>query len=93
MKKRKSWARVAALLCAVCLFAALAAPAFAVVPTRPENQYVLDEAGVLSQETEDEIIKKNTRLFKDCGAQIVVVAVDFLGGEEIDDYAYDLFNE
>ena len=53
---------------------------------------MLDEAGVLSEETEQEIIDTNNALFEETGAQVVVVAVDFLGGEDIEDYAYTLFN-
>ena len=72
---------------------AMALPALAiVVPERPENQYVLDEAGVLSEETEQEIITQNQSLFEETGAQIAVAAVDFLGGEDIEDYANYMFN-
>ncbi len=91
--KKNLWKALGALLCAVCLLTAAALPALAAVPQRPQNKYVLDEAGVLSDKTEKEIIKENTELFEKCGAEIVVVAVDFLGGQEIDNYAYDLFNE
>ena len=52
------------LLLALTLAFCLAVPALAAYPDRPENQYVLDEADVLS----------------------------FLDGEDIDDYAYSLFN-
>lgn len=80
------------LLLALTLAFCLAVPALAAYPDRPENQYVLDEADVLSEETEQEIIAENQDLFQETGAQIVVVAVDFLDGEDIDDYAYSLFN-
>ena len=80
------------LLLALALAFCLAVPALAAYPDRPENQYVLDEADVLSEETEQEIIAENQDLFQETGAQIVVVAVDFLDGEDIDDYAYSLFN-
>lgn len=78
---------------AACLVLWAAVPAWAAIPQRPQNQYVLDEAGVLSSGTEREIIKENERLAEEYGAQVVIVAVDFLGGQDIDDYAYDLFNE
>ncbi len=61
-------------------------------PDRPENGYVLDAAGVLSDATERLIVEENQQLFADTGAEIVVAAVDFLGGEAIDDYTYELFN-
>jgi len=84
-------------LLALCMTALLtvtflSVPALASVPSRPENQYVLDSAGVLSDSTEKDIISKNQKLFKESGGQIVIVAVDFLGGEEIDDYVYTMFN-
>lgn len=78
---------------ALCLILWAAMPALAAVPQRPANKYVLDEAGVLSDKTEREIIRENEKLFEECGAEIVIVAVDFLGGKDIDDYAYDLFND
>lgn len=85
--------RALALALALCLAWGLALPALAiVVPERPENQYVLDEAGVLSEETEQEIITQNQSLFEETGAQIAVAAVDFLGGEDIEDYANYMFN-
>ena len=89
---RKATKTCMALVMAAVLAVCFALPAFAVTPERPENQYVLDEAGVLSEETEQEIISKNADLFQKTGAQIVVVAVDFLDGEEIGDYANYLFN-
>lgn len=90
--KRRT-ARMGAALWAVLLALVLLAPqALAVVPDRPENQYVLDSAGVLSEKTEREIIDKNREIFPEYGAEVVIAAVDFLGGEDIQDYANDLFN-
>ncbi len=82
----------AALCFTALLLCSLSIPALAAVPDRPQNQYVLDEAGVLDSATEREIISKNQKLFEKTGAEIVIVAVDFLGGQEIDDYVFELFN-
>lgn len=81
-------------LCLATVFFAcsLSCPALAAVPDRPQNQYVLDSADVLSDATEQEIVSENQKLFRDTGAEIVVAAVDFLGGEDIEDYVYDMFN-
>lgn len=76
-----------ALIVALCLTTA----AWARVPDRPGNMYVLDSAGVLSEGLERRIIAENDELFEECGGEIVIVAVDFLGGESIEDYTYDLF--
>lgn len=89
----KKMGRTLGALFAVLLTLTLLAPAaMAVVPDRPDNRYVLDSAGVLSDQTEKTIIKKNEELFNQCGAEVVIVAVDFLGGQDIDDYAEELFN-
>lgn len=93
MPMSKSFFRPLAALLAVLLVLAAAAPAaLAAIPDRPENRYVLDSAGVLSQDLEEEIIEENERLFEDYGAEVVVVAVDFFGGQDREDYANRLFN-
>ncbi len=81
-------------LCMTALLAVtfLSLPALAYPSSRGDGQYVLDSAGVLSSETEKEIESKNKTLFRDSGGEIVIAAVDFLDGEDIDDYAYDMFN-
>ena len=84
--------RLAALFAALLVLAAAAPAALASIPDRPENRYVLDSAGVLSRDLEDEIIEENQRLFEDYGAEVVVVAVDFFGGQDREDYANQLFN-
>jgi len=63
------------------------------VPERPEQLYVGDFADVLSASTVSEIVDQNEALFDSTGAEIVVVTVDFLDGEDIADYAVVLFNE
>lgn len=82
---------------ALCMTAVLAVtflslPALAYPDSRGDGQYVLDSAGVLSSETEKEIENKNKALFRDSGGEIVIAAVDFLDGQDIDDYTYDMFN-
>lgn len=88
MKKRAIGSFILALLLAV----GMAPAALAAIPDRPDNQYVLDSAGVISDSTERRIVAENRELFEDCGAEIVVAAVDFLGGEDIEDYTYKMFN-
>ena len=85
--------RLASLCCTAVLFLFSAAvPALAAVPERPANLYVLDSGGVLSEETEKKIVSANEKLFRETGAEIVVVAVDFLDGETLEDYVHALFN-
>lgn len=87
-KQLRTWFSVFVLICT------LPTAALAAIPDRPANNgTILDEAGVLSDTVEQKLTQKNETLFEDTGAEIAVVCVDFLDGEEIDDYAYDLFNE
>lgn len=78
----------------LCLLAVqLVLPASALnIPKRPSNLYVLDSAKVLSSETEQMIIRRNKELFRTTGAEIVIVAVDFISGDNSEEYAYEIFN-
>lgn len=62
------------------------------VPSRPGNQYVLDQANVISDATEQDIISRNQALFSSTGAEIVIVAMDFISGNDSEEYAYEIFN-
>ena len=68
-----------------------AASAFGGVVSPSSSFYVTDEAGVIAPDTEEYIVQKNAELEQLCGGQIVVVAVDFLDGLNIEDYAYKIF--
>ena len=79
----------------LCLLAALVmlAPAGALAANvvRPgDDFYYLDQANVLSEATEGEIFFANQLLSEACGAQIVVVALNDIGGADIFDYAVDM---
>ena len=93
MSKSTFFRPLAALWAVLLVIAAAAPAALAAVPDRPENRYVRDSAGVLSRDLEEEIIEENERLFEEYGAEVVVVAVDFFGGEDSEDYANRLFNQ
>ncbi len=58
-----------------------------------DDFYVADYANVLSDEVEGLIVLNNDLLEKKCGAQVVVVMVENLGGNTVENYAYTLFNE
>ena len=89
MKKIRSLA----LILIVCAVLGAAVPANA-VRLSGNNFYCVDDANVLSMETEDLIRSANARLEEQCaGAQIVVVSVDYMDGYHADEYAYTLMNE
>ena len=80
-------------LIAALLLALSAVPALASVPSAPAEFYYLDQADVLSEETEGEIFFSNELLYDACGAQIVVVTVDSTKPQTLSDYTNDLFNK
>ena len=53
----------------------------------------MTSANVLSSSTESYIERTGSALAEACGAEVVVATVDFTDGEDIADYAYDLFNK
>ena len=63
------------------------------IPKPNDTIYVQDFANVLSTETETYIIEQNDKLAQASGAQIVIATVTDTGGYEIEDYAYEMFNE
>ena len=85
--------RLTGLVLSAILLTALALPAFAAdIPAAPSGHAVLDQAGVLSQETINTVDSYNNAL-SSTGAQIAVLTVDFTGNLSIDDYALKVFNE
>ena len=65
------------------------------IPLSDEGAYALDKSGVLSAETKNHIALYNQYLEESCGAQICVVTIptmDYVGYDDIENYAYDLFN-
>jgi len=87
--------RTILLLLAVLVTLGAFAPALAAaaLPQPSEDFFVLDQANVLSEETEDLIFFANQRMAKVAKNEIVVVTVDTTGDYSIDDYAYALINK
>lgn len=94
---RRKVRRWGALAAGFLLLAVMAAAPWALAavqtPEPTEEFYVADYAGVLTDDTCQEIVAKNDSLYAQCGAQVVVVTVDFLDGADIASYAYALFND
>lgn len=93
MKKMSFLRRTGLILLACVLAVCMSVPALAsTIPDAPDS-FVLDEADVISAETESYINEQNKTLSEACGAQIVFVTVDFTGDYTIEDYAYEVFNK
>lgn len=92
MTRQSALCRTGLFLLACVLAAVLAVPVLAAgIPDAPDA-YVYDEAGVLSDSTEQYINLETAALDEACGGQIAVVAVEFTGAYSTADYAYELFN-
>ena len=85
--------KTGAVLLTVLVLVLMAVPAFAVALPDAPTGYVYDGANVLSSSTESYIERTGSALAEACGAEVVVATVDFPDGEDIADYAYDLFNK
>ena len=76
------------------LFLALLFCAFGVsAPVQyTEDYYVNDYANIIDADTENYIMSYDSVLDGKTGGQIIVLTVKTLGGTEIEDYAYNVFN-
>ena len=72
-------------MCVVCFSSFLMGAA----PSHTTEFYVNDFANVLSAETETEILNTALSLNNETTAQVVVLTIDTLGGEEISDFAVE----
>lgn len=80
------------LMALMCLMPMSAQAAIDVVEPM-ESFYVADYAGVIDADVQQHIIDNSAELYDETGAQIVVVTVDFIGENNIEEYARTLFNE
>lgn len=74
-------------------FSVLCCPVSAAVVSPTDAFYVYDGAQVLSEETEQYILKYSRELDVKTGAQIVVVTIPSLEGAVLEEYATDLFRQ
>lgn len=61
------------------------------IVSKTNEFYINDSANIISNETENYIINVNKKLYKQTGAQIVVVTVNNLENKSIEEYAIELF--
>lgn len=84
---------ISLLIALILTVTVLITPALAIVD-QSEEFYVNDPAGVLSEALKSDIVAVNGELEYYCdGAQVVVVAVEYLDGMYSDEYALQCFND
>lgn len=85
-----------AFLCVVALILlslTLCPVAFGAVPSHTSKFYVNDYADVLSTETEQEIQSTAVSLANETTAQVCVLTIDSLDGEDISEYSVEVFRQ
>ena len=60
------------------------------IPKPTKNFFVNDFANVISNADEEKMQQQGETLFKECGAQVVVVTVKSLNGEDLESYSLNL---
>lgn len=87
MARKKIKLHLALILCIGLFFSVLSGS----VPSHTTDFYVNDYADVLSDETESHIMSTAVQLENETSAQVVVLTVTDLNGEDILDFAVDTF--
>lgn len=85
-----------AFLCVVALFVcffALCPAVLGAVPNHTAEFYVNDYADVLSDETESYILSTAVQLKNETTAQVCVLTIDSLDGEDISEYSVDVIRQ
>ena len=85
---KKIYTVFAALVVFLVLFSNVAFAADLPKPTK--NFFVNDFANVISNADEEKMQQQGEALFKECGAQVVVVTVKNLNGEDLESYSLNL---
>lgn len=84
----------AVLISLLLIFLPLSCALAANIPDIEDESFcVVDDADVISQETENYLSALNYDLNNKTGASIVIATVDFTGSLSIDEYAYQAFNK
>lgn len=87
--------RIKVLLIGVLILCIIPTFAFAAnIPDATSNFYVNDFANVLSDKQESEMMKKAVKLAEgEKGAQVVVTTIETIEGQDLEEYANDMYNQ
>ena len=87
----KNFKRLAAVFVTAAVTVCAALPVLA-APTVDKSKAVMDTANILSADTETYVTNLSIALQKECGAQIGVYTVEYIGNNTMEGYAYEVFN-
>ena len=87
----KTFKRFAAVFVTAAVTVCAALPVLA-APTVDKSKAVMDTANILSADTETYVTNLSVALQQECGAQIGVYTVEYIGNNTMEGYAYEVFN-
>ena len=87
----KTFKRFAAVFVTAVVTVCAALPVLA-APTVDKSKAVMDTANILSADTETYVTNLSVALQQECGAQIGVYTVEYIGNNTMEGYAYEVFN-
>ena len=87
----KTFKRFAAVFVTAAVTVCAALPVLA-APTVDKDKAVMDTANILSADTETYVTNLSVALQNECGAQIGVYTVEYIGNNTMEGYAYEVFN-
>ena len=87
----KNFKRFAAVFVTAAVTVCAALPVLA-SPTVDKSKAVMDTANILSADTETYVTNLSVALQNECGAQIGVYTVEYIGNNTMEGYAYEVFN-
>ena len=87
----KNFKRFAAVFVTAVVTVCAALPVLA-APTVDKSKAVMDTANILSADTETYVTNLSVALQQECGAQIGVYTVEYIGNNTMEGYAYEVFN-
>ena len=87
----KNFKRFADVFVTAAVTVCAALPVLA-APTVDKDKAVMDTANILSADTETYVTNLSVALQQECGAQIGVYTVEYIGNNTMEGYAYEVFN-
>ena len=88
-KRQQTW--IAGMLLLMTMISLIYPAAAAEIPAHTDDFYVNDFSGVLSAEAREYILNTNLDLNRKTGAQVVVVTMKSLNGDNLEQFATDMF--
>lgn len=84
--------KISAIILSIFLVMSSFGGVYAADYPKPDDVYIADYANVIDSQTEEYIIQTGQKLYDLTGAQVVVATIEFANGD-MEDAAYEIFND